>query len=60
MQREIRIGAAQSSDEVVLECLDRAFAGVAAIDVWWDQLEVNVDRCHVVLERSGGFIVQLL
>ena len=49
---EIAVGGAEASNEVVFEGSDRAFGGIAAVDVWWYELEVYLLLGHVGFE--GG------
>jgi hypothetical protein len=41
MDREIGVGAAESSKKVVLEGADGAFGRISTVDARWDKLEVN-------------------
>eukprot|EP00980_Cylindrotheca_fusiformis_P017525 scaffold5497_cov135-Cylindrotheca_fusiformis.AAC.4 len=57
---EVWIGGAEAGDEVVLEGADGSFSGVAAVDSWWGQLEVNLFLANVVLEDGAGLVVKAL
>ena len=51
------VGAAETGDEMVFEGSDGSLSGVAAVDVWRGELEVDVLAVHVLLEGCGGFVV---
>ena len=48
MDGECWIGGAEAGDEVIFECANGTFCGVASMGVWGDKLEVNVLLSHVV------------
>ncbi len=54
------VSAAQTHNEMIFEGLDCTFSRISVMDVWWDQLEINILSCHKVLEGTGGFIVKVL
>lgn len=60
MEREVGISAAESSNEMILECSDGSFGSIALVAVWRDQLVVNVIVSEESLELLGGFIVHLV
>jgi hypothetical protein len=60
MQGEFFISAAQGSDKVILECADGPFCCVATMDARRDELKVDVLVSHVLLERLGAFVVEVL
>ena len=60
MERKVAVGRAEACDEVVLERSDRAFGGVATMNVWRNKLEVDVLAFHVGLEGRGSFVVETL
>jgi hypothetical protein len=60
VEREVRIGAAQASDEVVLESADGAFGRIGAVNTRWDELEVNVFIVEELPESSGALVVEAL
>ena len=41
VQRKIRIDAAESGDEMILECANGTFGSITPVASWWDQLKVN-------------------
>jgi len=60
MQREVRIGAHEQSNEMVLESVDGTFRGAAAVGMQWCQLEVDFFFVHEIFERLGCFVVKTL
>jgi hypothetical protein len=60
MKWKIFVGAAESGYEVVFECSNCPFCGIASMDMWWGKLKIDVLFSHEVLERSGSFIVKSL
>jgi len=54
------VGAAESTNEVIFEGANGAFGSIAPMDMWWDQLKIDVLGCHIILEGMGCFAVQLL
>jgi len=40
--------------------VDSVFGSIAAVYVWWDQLEVHIICCEEALEGAGCFVVQVL
>ena len=57
MQRKVGVGAAESGNEVVLERVDGAFGGVAAVDTRRGKLEIDILAAHELLEGRGCFVV---
>jgi len=49
-----------ASYEMVFKCADGTFGCIAAMDVWWHQLKINVYHCKEILEDGGHFIIQVL
>ena len=47
---EIGVSGTETGNEMVLECADSAFGGIAAMAAWGDQLIVNTLTFDVVLE----------
>ena len=41
VEREVFVDAAQSSNEMILECADGAFGGIAAMNAWRGELKIN-------------------
>ncbi len=60
MDGKIFVSCTQTSNEVVFECVDGSFGGIAAMDVWWDQLIVHIFRHQEFLEGLGCFVIQAL
>jgi hypothetical protein len=59
-QRENRVGAAKAGDKMILEGPNGPFGRVAAMQVWWGDLEIDASLDNVSLESGGGFIVERL
>jgi hypothetical protein len=57
---EVFIDATEACNEVILKGADGTFGSIAAVDSWWDQLEVDVLVVHVCLEGVRAFIVEAL
>jgi hypothetical protein len=57
---EFRVGTAESSNEVVFECTNGTFSGVAAVNVGGNELVINLFRLHEFFEHRRGFIVKTL
>jgi hypothetical protein len=57
VQRKLFVNAAQSSNEVVLEGLDCAFGGIAAMHTRWDQLEVDIFNLEELFQDVGTLVV---
>ncbi len=49
MKGKVLVRAAQASDEVILESMNGLFGGIAAVNVWWDELIVHIFHGEVVL-----------
>jgi hypothetical protein len=47
VQREVFVGAAEPGDEAVLERVNGVFSGIAAVDMGWDKLEIDIFVGHV-------------
>jgi len=60
MKREIFVHAAEAGNEVVFECVNGAFSGIASVYMGWDQLIINLFGGEVVLEGRRSFIVKML
>ncbi len=60
MDGEIFIHAAQPGNEMIFEGADCLLGGIASVEVWQDQLEVDAFMMKVLLECAGGFIVKAL
>jgi hypothetical protein len=60
MEREVRVGAAQASDEVVLESADGAFGRIGTVKTRRDELEVDVLIVEELPESSGALVVEAL
>ena len=57
MERERGVGAAEASDKMIFERSDGAFCGIATMDTWGNELEIDVFVAHVLLEDGGTFVV---
>ena len=57
LEQEIRVGCAQATDEVVLECLDCAFRCIDSVVVWLHKLPFAIVLFEVCLERLDSLIV---
>ena len=55
---EVWVGGAESRDEVIFECPDGAFGGVASVGVWWDELIFEALCFHEGFDDVGAFVVQ--
>lgn len=42
MEREVWVSGTESGDEVIFEGVDSSFRSVAAVDMRWDKLQVNI------------------
>ncbi len=60
VQWEIRIGAAEAFDKVILERADHAFGGIASVSVRWCELIVDAFGLEEVLKRLRCFVVEAL
>ena len=60
VERKILVCAAEAGNEMVFERSDGSFGGVAAVDVWRSELEVDVLCLHELLECGGCFVVEFL
>ncbi len=60
MQWKVGIGAAQTSDEVVLKGADGSFCCIAPMDVGRRELKIDMLGVHEGLEGIRGFIVKAL
>jgi hypothetical protein len=45
---------------MILESTDTSFSSVAAVDLWWYQLEVDFFVGHVLFEYFGAFVIEAL
>ncbi len=60
MQWKVLVCAAQACNEVVLESAYGTFGGIAAVNVWWDELIVHILDGEVLLEGLGSLVVKSL
>jgi len=60
MDGEIFIHAAQPGNEMIFEGADFPLSGIALVEVWQDQLEIDTFMMKVLLECMGGFIFKAL
>ncbi len=60
MNGEVFVGTAQPSNEMIFECSNCPFGSIAAMEVGWDQLEINAFISQKILEHPGCFIVEVL
>jgi len=45
---------------MIFECVDGMLGSIAAVDIRWYQLVVNVGISEKILEGGGSFVVQAL
>jgi hypothetical protein len=57
---KILVDAIQSHNKMILECVYHTFCSIAAMDVRWNQLEVDVFIAEELLEELGTLIVEAL
>jgi hypothetical protein len=57
---ELRVSAAEASNEVILECANGPFSSIAAMGTRGHQLVVNVSCHKEVFEGGAAFIVKLV
>jgi hypothetical protein len=60
VEREIRVSAAEASNEVVLEGADGPFGCIATVQMRGSKLKVDMFGSHEGLEGCRGFVVQAL
>ena len=60
MNGEVFIHTAQTSDKMIFERPNGSLSSVAAMNAWWDELEVNIVGVHKVFEQCRAFIVEAL
>jgi hypothetical protein len=58
MERKVFVGAAEAGDEVFFERSDGPFGGVGAMDVWRNELKIDVFFEEVFLEEGRCLIVE--
>ena len=58
VEREIGVDGAETSDEVILECLDRSFSRVAEMIGSGCKLEGDLAGIQKVLYCLGGFVIE--
>ena len=58
MEGEVRVGATDAGNEVVLECANRSLGRVAAVHARGRQLEINFFGEHELFEDCREFIVK--
>ena len=58
VQGKVRVGAAQTGDEVVFEHADGVLGSIVLMNVGWGELKVNVAGVHELLQGDRSFIVQ--
>jgi hypothetical protein len=54
------VHAAEAGNEVVFECADGAFGGVATVDAGRRKLEIDVFLAEELFQGVGAFIVEAL
>ena len=54
------VGAAYAGYEMVFESADGLFCGVASMNVWWDELVLDLLLGHEAFESGGCYVVELL
>jgi len=42
VNRKVFVGATEADNEMVFKGVDGTFGGIAAMHMWWDQLEVHI------------------
>lgn len=52
-----RVNSGETSNKVVLPSLNCSFGCVAAVTVWWDDLEIDVMFGEGSLDVGGAFVV---
>ena len=57
-EREFGVAGCEPSAEVVFPGLDGALGGVALMDAWWHQLEVDRVFGESLLHEVGTFVVE--
>ncbi len=58
MHGEVRVAVAEASNEMVLECSDGPFCGIATVDSRGNKLEINIFFMGKFLQGYGAFVVQ--
>ncbi len=58
MNGECGVNAAQSSNEMILDSTDCALSGVASMDVWGYELEVDRVFLESLLHVVGALVVE--
>ncbi len=51
------ISSGYDGEEMIFECADGTFGGIATMDVWWDQLYFAVIGGDCTLKGGAGFII---
>ena len=59
MEREVFVGDAQISEEVIFSHSNGAFSRISAVPVRRNELAFNVEASHELLEGVGCFIIEL-
>jgi hypothetical protein len=57
LEREVDVGGAESTDEVVFEGLDGAFRGIDAMIVGFDELNGTVSGGDKLFDGSRGLVI---
>jgi hypothetical protein len=60
MKREVVVGGAEACNEMVFECANCAFGGIAMVNVWWCYLVIDVLCLQKIFQEIGSLIVQAL
>jgi hypothetical protein len=60
VERKGRVGAAEASNEVVLEGANGLLCSVASMDMRWCELEIDGIVGHELLKSGGRFVVETL
>jgi hypothetical protein len=60
VEREVRVCAAEASNQVILERSDGSFGGVGAVNARRNQLEIDLLAAEECLQSGGTFIVEAL
>ena len=55
---EVGVARGESSANMIFECADRTFGGVATVGVWGDKLEVKVVFAEEFLNGLGVLVVK--
>jgi hypothetical protein len=60
MDRKILVHTAKSCNKMIFKGTNGPFGGIASVNPWWDQLEIDIVGVHEFLQQGGTFIVESL